>query len=418
MTPRVPFQPGAQRDGRAAAQVIVAVANDAARGYLVGHLKAQGYKLSECANADELLALASDLRPEAVLVGDSLPPSGGTEALRKITEALPGVSCLLLKGEPEPADYRRALQAGARDLLEFPLEPEALLLAVQSAAESSQNLRRALEQGLAPDATTARRIAVFSTKGGTGKTFVATNLAVALASAGKPTALVDLDLQFGDAALALGLTPERTVFDLVRLYTEYDLPLMQDFLLKHPSGLHLLPAPLFPDQSEQVTVDEVRTILSVIETGYEFVIVDGPPFFEERMIAALDWADDILHIGSMDAPSLKNMKLSLKTMELMGFSDNRMHLVMNRADSKVGLTLDDAHTHLNARIEFAIPSCVDVPRSINAGEALILKDPASRASLELSRIARYFSPAQVEERNDKGRRFSFFRKQGRHDGSQ
>ena len=125
-------------------------------------------------------------------------------------------------------------------------------------------------------------------------------------------ALVDLDLQFGDAAIALGLVPQRTLFDLVQGYTEFDATLMEDFMLKHPSGLSVLPAPLYPDEAEKITVEDVETILEVVQSSYEYVVVDTPPFFEERVLVALDWADHVLLVASLDIPSVKNLKTVLQ----------------------------------------------------------------------------------------------------------
>ena len=141
---------------------------------------------------------------------------------------MPGVSAIIVALNPEPSDFRKALQVGARDLLQVPVERKELLDALKKAAEASQRKRTTLE-GMAAqlvaqkEVKVAKRIVVFSTKGGTGKTFVATNLAAGLAASGKRVAIVDLDLQLGDAAIALGLVPQRTIYDLVQGYREFDI---------------------------------------------------------------------------------------------------------------------------------------------------------------------------------------------------
>ena len=165
-----------------------------------------------------------------VLIGVDLQPEDGFETVQQIVAQVPGVSAVLVAVNPAPADFRKALQAGARDLLEVPVDKKELIAALEGAAEVSKGKRSALE-GIAAqlaaqkEPKARKRIVVFSTKGGTGKTFIATNLAAGLAQTGKRVALVDLDLQFGDAAIALGLVPQRTIFDLVQAYAEFDVAL-------------------------------------------------------------------------------------------------------------------------------------------------------------------------------------------------
>ena len=152
---------------------------------------------------------------------------------------VPGVSAVMVAVNPAPADFRKALQVGARDLLELPVDKKELFAALEGAAEVSKGKRSALE-GIAAriagqkEAKPGKRIVVFSTKGGTGKTFIATNLAAGLAQTGKRVALVDLDLQFGDAAIALGLVPQRTIYDLVQAYSEFDVTCWRSSWLSTP----------------------------------------------------------------------------------------------------------------------------------------------------------------------------------------
>jgi pilus assembly protein CpaE len=232
---------------------------------------------------------------------------------------------------------------------------------------------------------------VFSTKGGTGKTFVATNLAAGLAQTGKRVALVDLDLQFGDAAIALGLVPQRTIYDLVQAYPQFDVTLLEEFMVKHSSGLSVLPAPLYPDESERIMVSDVQAVLDVIQSGYDYVVVDTPPFFEERILTALDWADHVLLIAGLDIPSVKHLKTVFRTMGLMAYPEEKLLIVMNRADSKVGLEVSEVEKHLGRRVKTTISSSVDVPRALNAGEILLLSKPGCKVSHELSGLVNTFA---------------------------
>jgi len=365
-----------------------------------------------CSDSAEALRFAEESRPDVAIVSTDLTPQDGFATVQEIVARAPGVSVLLVAKNPLPEDFRKALRAGARDMLQIPVEKKELFAAVEAAGQVTRAKRSILE-GLASSGTgsttqPAKRIVVFSTKGGTGKTFLSTTLAAGLAARGRRVALVDLDLQFGDVAIALGLTPERTLYDLVRTYTEFDVALLSEFMLRHPSGLHVLPAPLYPDQAEQITEEDVRMILSVVQQGYEYVIVDTPPFFEERILIALDWADHVLLVASLDLPSVKNLRVSFTTMDLMAYPNEKLHIVMNRAGSKVGLELDDVEKHLGRPVQLAVSSSIEVPRALNAGEVLLLTKPACKVGIELNELVTSFdfAGAEAEDR----RRFGLFRK--------
>ena len=167
-------------------------------------------------------------------------------------------------------------------------------------------------------------ICVLGPKGGTGKTLVSTNLAVALAPAGQKVALVDLDLQFGDIGLALGLRPDKTIHDLARSGGSLDSDKLEAYLVKHESGLNVLMAPTRPDQASAVTVDFLRDVFTTLRSMCDYVIVDTPPGFTPEVIAAIDLSSDVCIVGMLDSLSLKNTKLGLETLELMGY-DPRPH---------------------------------------------------------------------------------------------
>src|SRR5439155_14562178 len=178
-------------------------------------------------------------------------------------------------------------------------------------------------------------------KGGSGKTLTSANLAVALAAAGHRTTLVDLDLQFGDVGLALGLRPERTVYDLASSGGSLDAQKLEDFLMVHPSGLRALLAPARPDQAAVVTPDFLRDVYLVLREVNDFVIIDTPPSFSPEVIAAVDSSKEVCMVTMLDSLSLKNAKLGLETLERMEFDSDRVRLELNRADSNVGLPRDD-----------------------------------------------------------------------------
>lgn len=379
----------------AVTRVLVAVADKPLRDSLTEMIKGStlpgGGKLTceICATSEEALRVADVSAPDVALISINLEPLDGFETLQRMIAGVPGLGAALVALNPAPDDFRRALRAGARDLIEVPVTREALMSAIAAAADVSRGKKGALEEIAARAAGKKReaaKIVVFSTKGGTGKTFVATNLGAGLAAAGKRVAIVDLDLQFGDVAIAMGLIPQRTLYDLVQTYSEIDLSLLDEFMLKHPSGLHVLPAPLYPDQAEKVTLEDVKAILEVVQGGYDFVIVDTPPFFEDRILYTLDWADHIFLITSLDLPSVKNIKTTFSALGLTAYPKDKLRVVVNRADSKVGLDVAAVQKHLGRLVEGAISSSVEVPRALNAGETLIVSKPNSKVSQELQEL--------------------------------
>ena len=182
-----------------------------------------------------------------------------------------------------------------------------------------------------------RIITVFSPKGGTGKTVIATNLAAALSKAGdRRTLLLDLDLQFGDAAIMLGIEPEKTIFDFVNAPGELDPDKLAGYTTKHKSGLDILPAPLRPEDAELVTEAKLGRLIEVARATYDAIVVDTSPFFHGPMLATLDRTDELLLVCCLDVPTLKNVRLALGTLEMLSFPPARIRVVLNRANTKVG----------------------------------------------------------------------------------
>jgi pilus assembly protein CpaE len=379
-------------------KLLLAIASEQVRSAVARELQARENieAIYECGDSASAVRQAEESSPDVVLIGVDLQPEDGFATVRNIMARVPGVSAVLVAANPEPADFRKALQVGARDLLELPIDKRELLIALDAAAEVSQGKRTALE-GMAAamvaqkEVKVAKRIVVFSTKGGTGKTFVSTNLAAGLAGTGKRVALVDLDLQFGDAAIALGLVPERTIYDLVQGYPEFDVTLLEEFMVQHASGLRVLPAPLYPDEAERITIADVQAVLHVVQTGYDYVVVDTPPFFEERILVALDWADHVLLVAGLDIPSVKHLKTVFRTMGLMAYPEEKLFIVMNRADSKVGLDVSEVEKHLGRKVKTTLSSSIEVPRALNAGEILLLSKPGCKVSHELAGLVKSFT---------------------------
>jgi pilus assembly protein CpaE len=275
-----------------------------------------------------------------------------------------------------------ALEADVSDVLLLPQLVENVLFVVKKASHAKRAIPTVTRAQL------GRVITVFSPKGGTGKTVTASNLGAALAKQGKKTLLLDLDLQFGDAAIVMGIEPEKTVYDLVVAPGELDHEKLAGYITKHPCGLDVLPAPLRPEDAELVTESKITRLLEVARETYDVIVVDTSPFFHGPMLATLDRTDELLVLCGLDVPTLKNVRLALQTLELLAFPTSRIRFVLNRANTKVGLNKREVETALKVTIDTEVPSDRAVPVSVNQGSPAVLAHPNCDFSRALTALAK------------------------------
>lgn len=279
---------------------------------------------------------------------------------------------------------RRAFLAGAEDVVEITtVEHTAhdIYLALAKAVARRESEAVSTSEG--------RVITVLGPKGGTGKTLVATNLAAALSAEHERAVIVDLDLQFGDVGLAMGMRPERTMYDLAISGGHPDARKLEGFLVEHASGAAALLAPTRPDHASAVTPAQIREIIRVLRTVVPFVVIDTPPAFSPEVIAALDESTDVCVVAMLDAPSLKNTKIALETLELMGVEAN-IRVVLNRSDTSVGITHSDVVHILGRAPDILVPSSRDVVRAVNAGEPIVLSAKRNESAKALRALAELY----------------------------
>jgi pilus assembly protein CpaE len=306
---------------------------------------------------------------------------------RQLTARPPIV--VLYGGSPN-GFMERAFQVGADDLITLPQPREQLAFALEKAIARRRN------GSAVPQAGTM--IVVLGPKGGTGKTLTACNLAEALARAGRSPVVVDLDLQFGDVGLALGLTPDKTIYDLAVAGGSLDGEKIDSYLAVHESGARVLLAPLRPDQAAAVSTGLLRTVFETLRARYEFVIVDTPPAFTPDVIAAIDSASDLCMVGMLDALSLKDTKIGLETLSQMGYDPFSVTLVLNRADTNVGIGKGDIEKLLGRRPDVLVPSDRSIPRAITEGQTIVAAEPRSGAARAFEALAQRY----VDARNGAG----------------
>ena len=299
--------------------------------------------------------------------------------------------------EASPSGFlRRVFEAGADDVVVLPAEQEGIRFALQ------KSLARRQGAALAGDGVLGKLICVLGPKGGAGKTFTACNLAVGLAESGKSVAVVDLDLQFGDVGLALGLPAERTSYDLAKAGGTIDFEKVEGYLATHSSGAKVLLAPMRPDQASFVTVELLREVYATLRSHFDYVIVDTPPAFPPEVIATIDSSTNVCMVGVLDSLSLKNTKVGLETLDLMGYDRERITLVLNRADSRVGITKDDVTAILGSAPTILIPSDRDIPRSVNEATPITSSKTRSEAARAFRKLAASYVGSEAAPLNGHG----------------
>ena len=347
------------------------------------------------ANVAEAAAALAGGHLEAVLhaTRSTSLPAGELAAIREHTRA----PVLIVASSGSSRMLQEALEADLADVLLLPQLVENVVFAIRKATHTT---RRSHEAG---GGRRGRIVTVFSPKGGTGKTVTATNVSSALAKfERRRTLLLDLDLQFGDAAIMLGLEPEKTIYDLVVAPGELDSEKLAGYTTKHSSGLEVLPAPLRPEDAELVTEAKLGRLLEVARETFDVIVVDTSPFFHGPMLATLDRTDELMLLCSLDVPTLKNLRLALQTLELLSFPKQRIRIVLNRANSKVGMKPNEVEGALGMKVRFEIPSDRAVPVAVNRGKPVVLDEEGADVSRAIRHMAQNLFPvAEAESRKRK-----------------
>jgi pilus assembly protein CpaE len=359
---------------------------------LRARLVAQLGKAARASGHSSLDDVAEDDRGPMVLVlGPSFAEGSQLSTAARLLRARPEISAVMVVDELSTELLQRAIRAGINDVITVPSE---LGEAVERAVE---HLSALPAQPAAPtpevDGERGRVTTVFSTKGGSGKSFIAANLAAVLAQRSeKPVVLVDADLQFGDVAVMLKLTPQNTIVDAVSALHRLDAQLLRSLLVTHErSGLLVLPAPTEPAFADQVSASAMVKILEILRSFCAHVVVDTPSHFTDVVLSILEDSDDIVLVAGMDIPNIKNVKIGLQTLRLLDMSSSKLKLVLNRANAKVKLDVSEVERTLQLKADCLVPSDVVVPRSVNKGIPVIFDAPKSGVARSMEQLADLFS---------------------------
>jgi pilus assembly protein CpaE len=353
---------------------------------------------------EELAGRLVPSEPAVVVMGPSCSGTGELAIVERLLEGNPQVGAVLVVDELTTNVLQQALRSGVKDVLTVNTDPAQLIEAVQrvgvnvdTAAAKAPVAEAPIEEDPDQPNVGGRVITAFSTKGGTGKSVIACNLGVSLAQRSDlPVCLVDADLQFGDVAVMLKLTPHHTIVDAVSSLDKLDAALLESLLVVHePSGLLVLPAPLEPAFADQVGATEMVRIIELLRTFCGHVIVDTPAYFNDVVLGLVEVSDDLVLVAGMDIPSIKNVKIGLQTLRLLNTPMDKVRLLLNRSNSKVKLDISEVERTLQIQADILIPSDVVVPQSVNKGVPVVLHAPRAGVSKALGKLADLYVPAGV-----------------------
>lgn len=331
--------------------------------------------------------------PTVVVLGPSFSDQRALDEALAVVNGYPTIGVVLVARELSTQLLQRAMRAGVSDVVTYDSDPADLEAAIERAVEHLAS--RVVQAPTAPaeEARKGRVTTIFSPKGGSGKTVIACNLAVLLAQRSEePVVLVDADLQFGDVAVMLKLAPTHTIVDAVSAMHRLDEPLLRSLLSVGPDGLLVLPAPREPAFADQVTAADMHMILDLLRGFAGHIVVDTPTQFSDVALHLIEVSDDLLLVAGMDVPSIKNMKIGLQTLKLLGTPSSKLKLLLNRANAKVGLDVGEVEKALQLKAEALLPSEILVPQSVNRGVPAVIGSPKSGFARSLGALVDQLVP--------------------------
>jgi pilus assembly protein CpaE len=373
-------------------KVLVAGVEPEQRESLVDALSNVEYiTLTDGAETAEQVLEILDQRHVDVVMVDAYISGNGYNLIEQISDLFPGVAVIIIERELREETMRAALFSGANDVLIFPFTPSKLVNSIYRSYESKRKQLSA-DKGkpfAQKKANLGELITVFGTKGGIGKTFVATNLAVSLAqNKQNSVALIDLDLDFGNAALALNIIPRFTIADVINEVAHLDHDLLESYLIPHSSGIKLLAANAEPQMAEFITAEQVGLILRLLQNSFDYVIVDMPARFYDPVNPALQEADILLMITTPEVVTLRNIKSCLNVLSRFKYPTAKIKVLLNKVDSRDDIKPRDVEATLNSRIFAALQAEYhQVSSSMNQGIPVVTLYPRSKVSRGFHQLA-------------------------------
>ena len=350
------------------------------------------------ASGSEALSLASQLTPDVVLMDINMPDMDGIAATEALAARVPTAAVVMMSVQGE-ADYlRRSMLAGAREFLVKPFSSDELTASIRQVhtREREKLSRIAVAPSAggpaegAVDGEPGQVVAVFSPKGGVGRTTLAVNLAVAAATElGRKVVLVDGSFQFGDVGVLLNLNPKnKSIAELAPELEHGEPESLDTFVINHSTGIRVLLAPPSPEMAELITPTGVKRVIEALRRQHDLVVVDCTSWFNETTLAILDIADVVLTMLSLEITSIKNIRLFLEVADQLGYEHDKIRLVLNRADSTLGIRVADVEHSIGRKIDHTVVSDGrSVVYALNRGVPFFLSNREAQVSQDVLRLA-------------------------------
>lgn len=363
--------------------------------------------IGEAGDGEEAVAMAQELQPDIILMDINMPRLDGIGATEAISMEAPQCAIIIISIQGEQEYLRKAMTAGAREFLVKPFSASELAETIRRVYENHQKrsiyfqLPAKEKETNSPGKSQGRIITFFSTKGGTGKTTLATNLAVCLSQeTKKKVVLVDLDLTAGDAAVLLNISIKGTIVDLVQEQEAMDFSLIDSFCVPHLSGTKLLPAPTSPEQAELVQPEHVEEMLRVLKDNYDYIVIDTAPVYSEINLGVLESSDQVVLVLTQELPSLKQTTTALKILDTLNYAP-RVRVVLNQYSSEAGIKTSDLEKSINGNLSAIIPDDRKTVRNaINKGLPFVMSQTGSRVALSVREMVATLNLAGPKERTE------------------
>ncbi len=347
----------------------------------------------------DAVTMVKDKNPEIVVLSMDEPIARATQTMSSIADALPDTPIIVYSGLSDAASVRRAMVAGARDYLVKPPRPEELARAIYSVLEQEERRRSRALGDTASSAARGTVLTVFGAKGGIGKTTISTNLATALAkNSNSSVAIVDTDTRFGDVAIMMDVVVEFSIADVGRSIDDVGRESISEYLVQHSSGVEILPAPLHPTEWGSISRQHISKIVDLLAQTHDYVVIDTPGAFNELVATALEDANIILLVTSMDLASIKDTALALEMLRAASVSEDKIKLIINHSTSANSLRPEDVERVLDYKVFWRIPHDVAVSNSNQLGQPIVLAKPYARASRAITDISLALSGLRRERR--------------------
>ncbi len=355
--------------------------------------------IEKAGNGREAVEKARKVKPDVILMDINMPEMDGIAATEAITADDPSIQVIIMSVQGETDYLRRAMLAGAREFLIKPVSADDLYKSIRHVHKLGATRPRQPAQpaGGGEEQAPKRRgprgqlVAVFSPKGGVGTSVVSANLAIALRQfTNKKVALVDANLMLGDLNVILNLVSSTTIVDLSKRIVELDADLLNDVLVTHTSQVKVLLAPPNPQEGEVITAEHIQTILELMCQEFDYVIVDTQSSFQELTLAVLDNADRIILLMTLEMTCIKNIKQFLEIADLLEYSRDKLLLVLNKADNRLGIRVDNVENNIQHKVAVQIGNAVqqEVTLSINQGVPMVIDKRDHRFSKDIFGLAR------------------------------